>query len=292
MKKRFIQFIAGSLALLLLAGCGGKAPVSVAPAAKTPVTESVPAATMAPSEPIGETETVSISHDPLPAGEEIPRSDGINADVDFADMAWYLYDMTDFNASAERLSSTEDEAEAQELYDWLLTEYRRLSTLDELAWIDFYAYGTEADEEACQTTDEMLREAGDTLYAAISDALTGDVAGEFSSFVGEDVSDALIDYEEMTDREMELLNRETELQLAYNNLIVREDLSEPEINYQAGEILLELVSIRNELAEIYGYDTFADYAYEAYYGRDYTPADAAALCEELKPIAKRYFENC
>ena len=60
----------------------------------------------------------------------------------------------------------------------------------------------------------------------------------------------------------------------------------------AGQIFLELISVRNELAQIYGYDTFADYAYDVYYGRDYTPADAAALCEAIKPYAVRYFKNC
>ena len=294
MKKRSIQWIAGFLSLLILAGCSGKSAIDAAPTAKAPAEESVPAASM---EPISsgegpETEAATEDHPFGSAGEEIPRSDGVHADMDYADMEWYLYDMTEFNAAADRLSATVDEAEAQRLYDWLMTEYRRLDTLDELAWIDFYAYGTEADQEACRVTDELLRTAGDTMYAAISNALTGGVAGEFSSFVGEEVSDALTDYEEMTDREMELLNRETELELQYNDLLSRTDLSGPEMNYRAGEILLELVAIRNELAGIYGYDSFADYAYEAYYGRDFTPADAAALCEAMKPYAKRYFENC
>ena len=301
MKTRTIRRLAAALALCLLSGCAGPdgAPTPTA----TPPTEILPAASVEPA--ALPTEIPLPTETPLPteepenraglmggAYEDIPRADGIHADVDFADMAWYLYDMTSFEAAADRLASTEDETEAEALYTWLQGEYARLKTLDELAWIDFYAYGTEADREACQATDEMVNTAGDDLYSAVSDALSGPLAGKFSAFVGEEISEALSGYEEMSDRELAIQNRETELQLEYNDLIVRRDLSDPEINYRAGQILLEMVSIRNEMAEIYGYDSFAEYTYVYYYGRDFTPADARKLSEAVKPYARRYFENC
>ncbi|MBQ3277082.1 MAG: hypothetical protein IJH47_08540 [Oscillospiraceae bacterium] len=295
MKKHSTRWIAALLSLLLLAGCGARDPGGAAVPAPTaapssaPAETGVPAASMEP-EPVEEPEIERFPF--VYVADAFTRSDGVHADVDFADMEWYLYDMTDFTAVADRLAVTDSEEEAQAIYDWLMTEYLRISTLDELAWIDFYAYGTEADQEACQATDELLLTAGDTLYAAVSDALNGSLSREFSAYVGEEMSEALSDYEEMSDREMELKNRETELQLQYNALLSRRDLSEPELAFRAGEILLELVSARNELAQIYGYETFADYAYESYYGRDYTPADAAALCKAIKPYARRYFKNC
>ena len=286
MKKRiWIRIIAGALSLLFLAGCAVRPKTSVSPSPE-PVPAATPAPTLvpAPSEgPVAEAFAWE--------GRELGY-DGVHGDVDYADMAWYLYDMTEFDARADDLSAASDPAEAEALYRWLLDEYSRLNTLDELAWIRFYADGSEENSQACQDTDEMLTRAGDTLHAAIASALNGSAGQAFSEGVGEDVAESLSDYEEMTDREIQLLDRETELELAYNDLIVREDLSGPEMNFQAGEIFLELVAIRNELADIYGYDSFADYAYEAYYGRDYTPADAEALCREIRPYARRYYQNC
>ncbi len=296
MKKRTIRRLAAALSLCLLAGCAGNPTGAPQPTA-APNAEILPAASMEPvavppGTPISAEEPENRAGPMGGAYEDVPRSDGIHADVDYADMAWYRYDMTPLEEAADRLASAEDEAEAQELYTWLLREYARLKTLDELAWIDFYAYGADADREACQVTDEMVTAAGNALYSAVSDALSGPLAREFSAFVGEEISEALIDYEEMSDRELAINNRETELQLEYNDLIGRKDLSDPEINYRAGEILLEMVGIRNEKAAICGYDSFAEYAYENYFVRDFAPEDARKLSDAVKPYARRYFANC
>ena len=287
--KRIARWLAAVLALSLLSGCAHTArtpapttaPTAVPTAAPTPAPTPSPAPTPEPTA----VSTLALTEIPLCA-------DGIHADVAFEDMRWYLYDMTEFNARAEALARTGDEIEAQALYDWLLTEYDRISTLDELAWIWFYRDGTEDSSAACQVTDEILTQAGDTLHAAVADALAGPLPGDFAEYVGRDNAEILSDYEEMTDRETEILRRETELELAYNELMSEEGFSEPELNYRAGEILLELVALRNELAVIYGYDSFADYAYEVYYARDFTPAEAARLCEEIKPYARGYYKNC
>jgi len=226
--------------------------------------------------------------------EEISFSDGVHADLHYADMRWQIYDMTAFREKADRLSAASDAEEAQELLDWLWEEYRRLDTWYNLIQIEFYA-GNGLDgalADALQQTDEMLTEAGDTLYSAVSRALEGAAGEALSGYLGESAAEAYADYEEMTDREIELWNRESELEIAYDSLLSQDDLSEPSLNYRVGSILLELVSIRNELAELYGYDSYADYAYEAFYGRDFTPADAQRLCDAVKPYARRYYRDC
>lgn len=209
-------------------------------------------------------------------------------------MTWQLYDMEPFRAKAQELSGTADEAEAEALYQWLLEEYSRLNTWDELAWIDFYS-GPDPDgslAEACRALDDAVVEAGDLLYTAAASALAGPAGDAFGSFVGEEAAETLADYEPMTDRETELLARETELELEYNQISSEEGLSPPSMNYRLGSVYLELVQVRTELAECCGYEDYASYAYEAVYGRDFTPADAAELCERIKPLARRYFENC
>lgn len=303
------------LCLALLTGCAScGASASVPAAAISTAAPSASAETSAPAEtPAAETAEGSPSEspedpedpeEPAPwsvelsaengSEEYISWSDGVHADTHFDDMSWEIYDMTAFIAAAEALSSAPDEAEAERIYSWLVGEYNRLRTYSELVWIDFYSSddpdGRLAD--ACQQIDDMLTEAGDTLRSAASDAVKGPSGEAFSAFVGEETAENLAEYETMTDREIELQTKETELELEYNELSDDASLSPPSKNLKLGNIFLELIRVRNELAGLYGYDSYAQYAYESVYGRDYTPEDAAALCQALKPYARRYYADC
>ena len=197
------------LCLALLTGCAScGASASVPAAAISTAAPSASAETSAPAEtPAAETAEGSPSESPEDQEEPAPWaaelsaengseeyiswSDGVHADTHFDDMSWEIYDMTAFNAAAEALSSSPDEAEAERIYSWLVGEYHRLRTYSELVWIDFYSSddpdGKLAD--ACQQIDDMLTEAGDTLRSAASDAVKGPSGEAFSAFVGEETAE-------------------------------------------------------------------------------------------------------
>lgn len=304
MNRRIFRAICLLLAVCLLGGCAKSAqapgptaaptavPASAAPttapttAPSTPEPTPVPTASPAPQETDADPAKKNFSQREFFSGDE-------HADVDYRDMHWELYDMTDFYARSEQLAGSDTASEAEEHYNWLLGEYVRLRTYSELAWIEFYASGSTdpALSDACQQIDDMVVEAGDVLYSSASKALAGNASGEFSEYLGDELAREMADYEDMTDRETELISRETELTLQYNELTEKKGISESSMNRQAGEIYLELIGIRNELAKINGYDTYAQYAYENIYDRDYTPEEAAALCEAIKPYARAYFRD-
>ena len=216
-------------------------------------------------------------------------ADGIHADVDYADMTWYIYDAAELLDKAARLGETADGKEAADLYDWLMAEYAKVYTLDNLAYIDFYAHpGDETLSDACQQLDSVLNEVNDALCTALSDALDGPAGSALRSYIGEDKATALVGYDEQTDWQREITERVSELTLQYNALIM-EYLSYDEETEKIGALYRELVDLHNEEAQIVGYKDYADYAYEASYGRDFTPDDAAALCEAVKPYARQYF---
>lgn len=226
-----------------------------------------------------------------PDASAAPVSDGIHADVDYADMHWHIYDTGEFNAKADRLSITPDGGEAAELYEWLVTEYTKAYTLDNLAYIDFYAHPSdETISSACQTLDAAVNGMLDTLCTAVADALDGAAGDDFAAYLGEDRASAFTGYDEQTDREREIAERVSELTLQYNALIM-ESLDLDEETEQIGGLYRELIDLHNEEAQLAGYDSYADYAYEMNYGRDFTPDDAAALCEAVKPYAKKYFTS-
>ena len=216
-------------------------------------------------------------------------ADGIHADVDYADMTWYIYDAAELLDKAARLGETADGKEAADLYDWLMAEYAKVYTFDNLAYIDFYAHpGDETLSDACQQLDSVLNEVNDALCTALSDALDGPAGSALRSYIGENKATALVGYDEQTDRQREITERVSELTLQYNALIM-EYLSYDEETEKIGALYRELVDLHNEEAQIVGYKDYADYAYEASYGRDFTPDDAAALCEAVKPYARQYF---
>ena len=307
MNRRFITAICLLLALSLTAGCfaSSKSEPAGPTSAPTSAATAAPAAsvTATPSAEPTASPTDKLTPEPAPAEAEPTSaaaaaqgffSGSEHAEVHFHDMSRELYDMSAFRARAGKLESAASAGEAERLYSLLLDDYVRLRTWSELAWIDFYASGgKDADlSDTCQKIDDMVTEAGDLLFSSASKALTGEASEEFSAFLGDARTADLADYEQMTDRESELLSRETELKLSYNELSERKGIGAAAMNREAGEIFLELIRVRNELAQIYGYDTYANYAYENVYGRDYTPEDAAALCEAVKPYARAYFRDC
>ena len=293
MKNRCTRAVCLLLALCVLSSCGAKADApTVDVASASPTAASAASPTSAPKATPAPTATPSPTPEPTPMKEKpFPRHD--HDDVHYDDMRWELYDMTDFNLRADALAASGTAAEAIEHYDWLMNEYARLSTYATLAMIEFYASGgkDQALAQSRQQLEDSLVDAGDKLYAAVSKALAGGAAKGFSAYLGEDLTEKMSGYETISDRERELLSRETELTLRYNELVVRTDIGITALNRMLGEILLEMVRIRNELAEINGYETYAQYAYENTFGRDFTPEDAAALSEAIKPYARAYFRD-
>lgn len=275
MKKRIALLLAAAMLSLILCGCADDAETVGAVRSDGSVSDAL-ATGLGVTVPEDET-------------GRFASADGIHADVDYADMTWYIYDDAELLDKAARLGETADGKEAADLYDWLMAEYAKVYTLDNLAYIDFYAHpGDETLSDACQQLDSVLNEVNDALCTALSDALDGPAGSALRSYIGEDKATALVGYDEQTDRQREITERVSELTLQYNALIM-EYLSYDEETEKIGALYRELVDLHNEEAQIVGYKDYADYAYEASYGRDFTPDDAAALCEAVKPYARQYF---
>ena len=275
MKKRIALLLAAAMLSLILCGCADDAGTVGAVRSDGSVSDAL-ATGLGVTVPEDET-------------GRFASADGIHADVDYADMTWYIYDAAELLDKAARLGETADGKEAADLYDWLMAEYAKVYTLDNLAYIDFYAHpGDETLSDACRQLDSVLNEVNDALCTALSDALDGPAGSALRSYIGEDKATALVGYDEQTDRQREITERVSELTLQYNALIM-EYLSYDEETEKIGALYRELVDLHNEEAQIVGYKDYADYAYEASYGRDFTPDDAAALCEAVKPYARQYF---
>lgn len=228
----------------------------------------------------------------------VPPAPAVQAEITFAQVK----EQTSFDEEAfyDRLAAAEELLELPDAADAVMAEYRALTAQlkDCLTWYTLCDIASYAD-----VTDEELRTAGTKAHEvsvacvdAFSDWL-GKLARSpyreaYAAAVGEENVQMYEDYQPLTKKQKKLLDREKALQEEYKALA-----AEPYENYAAmaeavAPLYAELVALRNRIAESHGYESYADYAYEISYARDYTPQDAQRLCEAVKKTLAPLYAEC
>ena len=214
----------------------------------------------------------------------------------------------------EKACQTEgQEEEVLRLYDLIISEFDRLATMTYMAQIEYDkdVSNEAAAQEQAYTTD-LYAELGDKAASCISRGLATSYANALEDRIGGEYVSMVEYYQEDSQERQELDKKEQELlrqydQLAadditveyngqqwnYQRLETEEDLSTDtyrdilkelsrEKNRILGNKFMELVQVRDQIAGVSGYDNYAEYAYNAVYGRDYTMEDAKKLCGNVK----------
>ena len=157
-------------------------------------------------------------------------------------------------------------------------DYAGAVTMSSLAYV--YSSLDSTDDEAAawyEESMEIIRVLEDALYRLAREILHSPCAGALDDILTEADRDFLRDYEDTDEEMLALLARDTALQSEY-----RQELRSP------GEIYLDMLAIRREIAEKSGYDNYLDYAYAELFAREYTPQELAgfrkAVRETLVPV--------
>ncbi len=247
-----------------------------------------------------------------------------HTDLNYSDM---VYERPDLDAIYENLDTAlalteEEEAEEEllSLYEEILAQIVHLDTMDTLASIrndmdlsdDYYESEVNLLDSAYNKIDNRMNELTEAVLAS-------PYAEAFTAMVGEDfieryeVNSRLNSpaIEDLTEQEIALVTEyktrlAAEYTTVYNGEVVTLDdldLSSPDAltpyyeiyaqkNAACGEIYLELVQVRVQIAEALGYDSYTDYAYDLL-GRDFTKEDAQAFSEMVKkylvPVADELY---
>lgn len=97
--------------------------------------------------------------------------------------------------------------------------------------------------------------------------------------------------QESSQESLDLGAQESELVRQYAALSAQEELDVD----AAADVYLELVKVRSQMAELAGSASYADYAYSAFYSRDYTPEDAQKIWqtakEDFAPLLAKYSDT-
>ena len=259
------KLAAAALCLALLTGCAGLS------------TETAPPSTGVTAEPTDTTAAPTESAEYLAAGQYFGRVE--RPDVQFADMRarrWTDGSVDDAILElglAAADGSEEDFRAACAAMDDMLDGIRTAYVLAEL------------DSDA-HAGDELRLNEWSRLYNLYNRAASGYDAylaawdgGDAET--GESEGSAGAAALELSERENELLARYAVLSSGGGD------------DGALAELFVELAAVRNEMAGLYGYDSYADYAYAELYSRAYAPEEArkiwTAAREDVMPFyAEKY----
>ena len=229
-------------------------------------------------------------------------SDGATAGRDGSQTASVLVpsyrdiDEDAFVDKCDRLTelASDDDADAViELYDEIYDELARIEDNQTAAYL---AYCDDVSDETLSDHNEEVEKVADDCSNAAQDAFAavcaGPCADAFEEHVGQDAFEVYATTESPTNVEQKLTERESELVNDYYAAIDEADqegLSDEETNEKVGPLFVKLVHVRARLAELYGYDSYADYADEAYL-RDYTAEDLEQFYAAVKQISPRFYQ--
>lgn len=217
-------------------------------------------------------------------------------------------------ADFEQACSVEGrEEEVLRLYDAIVDEYDRLATLAYMAQLKYDADVSDGQAAAEQAyTTDIYSEMGDKAAACLKKGLNSSYREALADKMGiehvpyiEYYRENSVELTELNRKEQELLREYDKLaagdftveledgQWSYSRLEREPDLDDghyAEIEYALvreknrvlGSKFRELVQVRRQIAELKGYDNYAQYSFEAVYGRDYTLQDAEGLCSDVK----------
>lgn len=239
------------------------------------------------------------------------------AEVAFRDITYERPDADGLRARFGQLQAlVESGADCDEIlqaYYPLEEEYVYFGTMGQYAYIRYTLNlnDTYFDEEYnwCEEQSPLIEQAAEKCFIAMGKSDQRE-ALEQAYF-----EEGFFDYYDenqiySNDRVVELMQQESELQSEYMALqsdmtiawngeecLVEELLADPDLGYTdmlaiyqlyyekynplAAELYAKLIRVRREIAQELGYESYADFAYEYYYDRDYTPAQVEQYTADI-----------
>ena len=304
-RKRFASLALALILALLLNGCALVPPL-------TPATEPTKAATEAPTEPTSESPLQPV----VPALERTEPDPVFDA-VSFSEMTYERPDSaalcSDIAAVQTMVEGGSTLNEVLDAFNAVYDDYRVFDTMASLAYIhytldledEFYT----AENAWCDEQSPLVSQALEKCYIAMAqsplrDELEAECFGEgFFEFYDENQVYS-------NDRVVELMQQDAALQTEYmalqsNQTIEwegREQLFDDVVDAVSGDytsylaaysayyekynplvadIFIRQIKVRKEIAQELGYDSYADFAYEYTYQRDYTPEQVAQYTDDI-----------
>ena len=259
-------------------------------------------------------------------------SDIVRADISYEDMEYVGYDPAYAYTLIEEMRTLSQEPGNEEQintnYDLMGVELDKMYTQQALNEIRYYRDVNNEEYASIDTElQQIYRDVVDQFLQVVRDVLGTEYRESFGAHIGdEEMVEDYLDYEDMTEELQALLDEENALEQQYDQASMAEytvtvkgqKWTEASYNEAIEEltwremlaistaldrakneaicpIFLDLVKNRNAMAQIYGYDNYAEYAYTDLYNRDYTIEEIksvyAAVKEYIVPVLSEVEER-
>lgn len=241
-------------------------------------------------------------------------------DIDFDQLVYQSFDPTTLEKALEMLQLAAHtpglNKEAETAYDHIIEEIDFLMTNRSINSLRYYNDVTnEAYAQIDLDLSAQLVDYADQATSYIKDALLSENCGaSLSAYINDSsIVDYFLSYHPLSDETKALLQEENKLIQSYNDASMAdysvnidgknwtttafyEHYQELETdqfmnvytalakekNKVCGTLFLELVALRNQIAQLEGYENYAEYSYYEIYGRDYSPKDIQQVYNSVK----------
>ncbi len=213
----------------------------------------------------------------------------------YEDMEYVRPDMTQFREALEETTGMVDtETNVDVLMDAVLVLYElyySFSTNYNLAqihyfqdmsdtyWEEEYNWCMEQSSEVSAGMDQLLYDLAD---CDLREELEQDEffgADFFDDYEGDSLWDET--FTALMDQETALLDQYYELSAKSQDVEYYSSAYFNGVGLELEELFVELIKVRQEIAAYAGYESYPDFAYEFYFYRDYTPAQAQSYMDEI-----------
>ena len=202
----------------------------------------------------------------------------------------------------ETMGADTPDSEFLDVYRQILDEYDELYNQYVLADAAYYADVN--DTAAAEASDEMFdqrTDAEDDFFLAMQRILHGPKGKLLRSQLDPLWIDWIETYVEESDELEELYKEENRLVQEYYSAVAEaeENASDDEEYYEmanelCGPIFVDLVQVRDQIAEWNGYDNYYEYSFDSY-GRDYDPEDIEILSgiakDQIVPLFNEIYDT-
>ena len=164
--------------------------------------------------------------------------------------------------------------------NYMLADICYCKDMTDIYWEQEYNWSLEAGAEVDAALDQMLYALADSprKEELESDEYFG--PGFFDGFEGESIWDET--FTGLMEQEAQLLSRYYELSTQALAETYYSDAYFETYGTKMGDLFVELVALRQQIAAYAGYNDYVSFAYDFYYYRDYTPEQAERYLEEIE----------
>ena len=215
--------------------------------------------------------------------------------VPFSDMEYARPDMEQLENSYAALCETAQGEDVEavvdaiyafyDAYDWFYTCYSLAdihysADLRDTYWEKEYAYCAEQSVQA----DALLEDMSYMLaQSPCREALEGEEyfgEGYFDAYEGENLWDD--DYSALLTREAALISDYYALSEEAGALTAGTESYYDTCAEDMAQVLVDLIEVRQEMADYWGYDSYPQFANDMFYYRDYSPEQMASYLEDIR----------